>query len=344
MTKCVLLPVPMLHPRGAEVLRKEVEVIDGTALTSEEASAVMKDVHGIYSVPGIPAPMDCNTLEGIRRAPRLEVIGGGGSGYEWIDISAATQCGVAVVFSAGAQYTAVAEHAIGLMLSLGKRIAYADRRLHAEKRFHERSSYVGPDFPGYPHEMDRKTLGVLGYGFVGRDLARKCAAAFDMEILAFDPYFDPIEAARQGVELVRERRDLPALLARSDYVCLCLPLSEETQHIIGESELRALKPSAVLINVSRGGTVDESALVRALREGWFAGAGLDVFDPEPAGDGHPFFDMENVVLTPHIAGWVEEALPRLAETAAREMLAVLRGDRPGRLANPEVWETRNRSD
>ena len=94
-----------------------------------------------------------------------------------------------------------------------------------------------------------------------------------------------------------------------------------------------------LRNVSRGGTVDESALIRALREGWIAGAGIDVFDPEPAPDGHPFFSMENTVVTPHIAGWVREALPRLIANTAREMLAALRGERPLRLANPEVWDT-----
>ena len=111
---------------------------------------------------------------------------------------------------------------------------------------------------------------------------------------------------------------------------------------VGAEELRLLGPSSYLVNVSRGGTVDEVALVQALREGWIAGAGIDVFDPEPTPDDHPLFDLETAVLTPHIGGWVEEALPRLAGTAAREMLTALRGERPDRLANPAVWDAANR--
>jgi D-3-phosphoglycerate dehydrogenase len=242
-----------------------------------------------------------------------------------------------VVFSAGAQYTAVAEHAIGLMLSLAKRIGWSDRAFRREKRYQDRARFAGSGWPGFPQEIGGKTLGILGFGFIGRDLARKARAGFDMSVLAYDPYFDPIEAERQGVTLFRRPAELPELLRRSDFVVLSLPLSAESHHIIGEAELRQMKPSAYLINVSRGGTVDPDALLRALREGWIAGAGLDVFEPEPPPDHHPLFELENTVLSAHIGGWVAEAMPRLAQTAAREMLAVLRGERPLRLANPEVW-------
>jgi D-3-phosphoglycerate dehydrogenase len=338
--KSVLLPVPMLHACGAEILSKEVEVIDGSELSPEDARDAMARTHGIYSVPGLPDGMSVQSDEQMQRAPALEVIGGGGSGYEWIDVDAATRRGIAVVYAAGGQYAAVAEHAIGLMLSLAKRIGQSDRALHRDKTFLSRDVYTGDGWPGFPHEIDSRTLGVLGYGFVGRELARKCRAAFDMQVLAYDPYYDAIEAERHGVTLYRQRRELDAMLSRCDYVALALPLSEESHHLIGEAELRAMKPSAHLINVSRGGTVDERALIRALEEGWIAGAGLDVFDPEPTADGHPFFEMDNVVVTPHIAGWVEEALPRLAATTAREMLSVLRGEKPNRLANPRVWSDR----
>jgi phosphoglycerate dehydrogenase-like enzyme len=151
-----------------------------------------------------------------------------------------------------------------------------------------------------------------------------------------------VEAERQGVRLSRRRSELRELIAQGDFVVLCLPLGAETRHIVGAAELGAMKPGAYLINVSRGGTVDEAALVDALREGRIAGAGIDVFDPEPAPDGHPLFSMDNTVVTPHIGGWVREALPRLVTTTAREMLAVLRGERPLRLANPEVWDAPQR--
>ena len=249
----------------------------------------------------------------LERAPRLEVIGFPGSGFESIDTAAATRAGVAVVYAAGSQYAAVAEHAIGLMLSLAKRIGFADRQMHAERRFPPREAYSGDGWPGFPHEIDRKTVLILGFGFIGRDLARKCRAAFDMTVLAYDPYFDPMEAERQGVRLSRRRSELPELIGQADFVVLCLPLGAETRHIVGAEELRAMKPGAYLINVSRGGTVDEAALIDALRQGRIAGAGIDVFDPEPALDDHPFFSMDNTVVTPHIGGWVREALPRLVQ-------------------------------
>jgi D-3-phosphoglycerate dehydrogenase len=332
MRKRVLLQVPMFDPCGEEILRKQVDVIDGSKLDAAGLEAALASAHGLY-YPGLVGE------EVIARAPRLEVIGFPGSGFESIDTRAATRAGVAVVYAAGSQYAAVAEHAVGLMLSLSKRIAWADRSMHATGRFQPRELYSNDDWPGFPHEIDRKTVVILGFGFIGRDLARKCRLAFDMQVLAYDPYYDPLEAERQGVRLVRRRSELRECIAAADFVVLCLPLGADTRHIVGEAELRAMKPSSYLVNVSRGGTVDEAALIRALREGWIAGAGIDVFDPEPAPDGHPFFSMENTVVTPHIAGWVREALPRLIANTAREMLAALRGERPLRFANPEVWDT-----
>jgi phosphoglycerate dehydrogenase-like enzyme len=335
MRKRVLLWMPMLDPAGEDVLRKDVEVIDASRLDPAARDAALASAHGLY----LPGAVGAELLE---RAPQLEVIGFPGSGFESIDTAAATRAGVAVVYAAGSQYAAVAEHAVGLMLSLAKRIGYSDRRMHAERRFPPRELYTGEGWPGFPHEIDRKTVVILGFGFIGRDLARKCRSAFDMQVLAYDPYFDPVEAERQGVRLVRRRSELREIVAMGDFVVLCLPLGAETRHIIGEEELRAMKPGAYLVNVSRGGTVDEAALVRALREGWIAGVGVDVFDPEPAADDHPLFSMENAVVTPHIGGWVREAMPRLVTTTAREMLAVLRGERPLRLANPEVWDAPQR--
>ena len=335
MGKRVLLPSPMLDPAGEEVLRREVEVIDGSGFDEERYAAVLAEVEGLCGgIVAGPELMD--------RAPKLEVIGFPGSGFESIDVAAASERGIAVVYAAGAQYGAVAEHAVGLMLSVSKRIGYADRRLHSERRYPEREVYSGDGWPGFPQEIGGKTVGILGFGFIGRDLARKCRAGFDMRVLAYDPYYDEVEAARQGVELYRRRAQLPEMLGRCDFVVLSLPLSPETRRIVGEAELRAMRPTACFVNVSRGGTVDEPALVRALQEGRIAGAGIDVFDPEPAPDDHPFFGMDNVVLTPHIAGWVREAMPRLATTVAREMLSVLRGERPNRLANPDVWDAPQR--
>ncbi len=335
MRKRVYLPHPMLHPAGEELLRKQVDVVLGSELDEAGRDAALALSHGLSGAVGIDASL-------MDRMPKLEVIGFPGSGYESIDVAAATERGIAVVYAAGSQYSAVAEHALGLMLSVAKRIGFSDRYLHREKRFLDRSVFSGDGWPGFPSEIGGKTVGLLGFGFIGRDLARKCRSAFDMTVLAYDPYYDPVEAERQGVALYRVRSELGQLLARSDFVVLCLPLSDETRHIVAAAELEAMRSDAVLINVSRGGTLDEAALESALRAGRIAGAGLDVFDPEPARDGHPLFDLENVVLTPHIGGWVREAMPRLATTTAREMLAVLRCERPIRLANPEIWDAPER--
>ena len=304
----------------------DLDVVFAGRLDEGARLVALADVEAFFGIP---------TAEELRIARRLEVIALPGSGTETIDVEEATARGIAVVNAAGAQYKAVAEHAIGLMLALAKRIALSDRWFHTEKRHPARSRYVGTGWPhGYPVELEGKTLGVVGLGFVGRDLAEKCRLAFGMRVLAYDPYQDAVEAARQRVEL---RSELVAMLSECDFVSLHLPLGDETRGMFGERELRAMKPSAYLLNLSRGGIVDQQALLRALDEGWIAGAGLDVFDPEPLPDGHPLCSRDDVVLSPHIGGWTAEALPRLARLAAEEMVTVLRGVRSHRLVNPEVW-------
>jgi D-3-phosphoglycerate dehydrogenase / 2-oxoglutarate reductase len=321
----LVLPPSVLHPEAMTLLHTEVDVILGFNLEPVRRMQTLATAHGL--VGG-------GTAEHIADAHALEVIGIPGSGSEHIAVEAATAAGVAVVNAAGGQHSAVAEHAVGLMLSLAKRIALSDRLFHTERRFYGRDHFTGDGWPGFPQEIGGKTVGIVGFGFIGRDLARKCRLGFDMPVLAYDPYVDPDEVARQGVELVGRLDDL---LERSDFVSLHLPLTPETRHIMGEAQFRRMKPTAYFVNLSRGGTVDEAALVRALDEHWIAGAGTDVFDQEPAPDGHPLFGRHDVVLTGHIGGWVVEAVPRLAVIMAREMLAVLRGERPWRFVNPSVW-------
>jgi phosphoglycerate dehydrogenase-like enzyme len=325
--KRVLLVAPMLDPAGEEILRDEVEVIRGWDFDPAERAAVLAGAHGLGGG---------GSTEDIARGAQLEVIASYGSGVEHIDVESATRAGIMVINAAGSQYAAVAEHGVGLMLAFAKRIAYADRLMHNERRFPARQTFSGNGWPGWPTQLKGKTLGVIGFGFVGRDLAEKCRLAFDMRVLVFSPRCDPEEAARQRVTLVEE---LNELLTRSDYVSLAVPLTPETTGMMGSEQLAAMKPGAVLVNLSRGPTVDTEALVEAIRSGHLAGAALDVFEPEPLPIGHPLFEMDNVILTPHIGGWVIDAFPALARTAAREMLAALRGQRPWRLVNPEVWPT-----
>ena len=221
MPKRVLLVTPMLDPVGDEMLRREVEVIPGWDLDPQERAAALADVQGLGGG---------GSTEDIDNGPRLEVIVSYGSGCEHIDLDAATAAGILVVNAAGSQYSAVAEHGLGLMLAFAKRIAYADRVMHTERRFVGRDPFSRSGWPGWPTLLRGKTLGVVGFGFIGRDLAEKCRVAFDMEVLAYSPRADPEETARQRVTLVD---DLDELLARSDYVSLSMPLTDETRGMIG---------------------------------------------------------------------------------------------------------------
>jgi D-3-phosphoglycerate dehydrogenase / 2-oxoglutarate reductase len=325
--RVVVLRPYVLHPAAREILAPEFEIVED--LEPDEEVRALAGAHGVLGTV---------TPEVLEACTVLEVIGIPGSGWDHIDVSGATARGIAVVNAAGAQHAAVAEHAVGLMLSLVKRIAVSDRIFHSEKQFVGRDYFMGDDWPGWPEELSGKTIGIVGFGFIGRDLARKCRLGFDMRVLAYDPFVDPDEIERQGVEPVGD--DLDRLLSTSDFVSLHLPLTDATRNFIGERELRLMQPHSYFVNLSRGGTVDEDALVRALTEGWIRGAGIDVFAEEPAPDGHPLFSMENVVLTAHIGGWVIEAVPRLSAVMAREMRSVLRGERPWRIVNPEVIQPR----
>jgi D-3-phosphoglycerate dehydrogenase / 2-oxoglutarate reductase len=263
-------------------------------------------------------------------APLLQVLFIQAAGTDMIDVAAATERGILVVNAPGANAPAVAEHALGLMLALSRQIAETDGFAHRERTW-ARMRMTGPRALS---TLAGKTLGLVGYGFVGRTLAQMCRAAFDMHVVAFDPFFDRLEARRQGVTMV----DLDALLTSADVVSVATPLNDQTRRIIDGDALALMKPTALLINVGRGGTVDTGALVDALRAGAIAGAGLDVSDPEPLPDGHPLFELDNVVLTPHCGGAALEVMAPTAVTASELALEALHGRRPRHLINPAAWE------
>ena len=267
------------------------------------------------------------TAEMIDAAARLRVIGRHGVGYDNVDVAAATARGIPVVYTPEANSESVAQHAFGLMLALSKTIVAGDRLLRRGE-YAVRHGLRGVELAG-------RTLGVIGCGRIGARLAQLARAAFDMRIVGFDPYLDAARAAALGIELVS---DLPALLRPADVVSIHTPLMAATVGLLGAEELAAMKPSAYLINTSRGGVVDELALAAALRAGQLAGAGLDVLEQEPPPANHPLLALENVILTPHAATQTEEALRRTSEHVSAGVLAVLRGERPQWCVNPEVLE------
>ena len=299
------------------------------AAVAEALDRHLPEIHALHALAiGGHMPVTADIFD---RARNLEVVFISAAGTDRIDVRAATERGVLVINAVGANAPAVAEHAIGLMLALCRRICDTDRHAHATRR-------VDPlrvmQTPPRLSLLSGKVLAIIGYGFVGRSIARIAMRGFGMDVIAYDPYFDPIEAERQGVTILD---DLHELIGLADFVSVNTPFGPETAALIGAEELAAMKPSAYLINTARGGVVDTDALVAALTERTIAGAGLDTTDPEPLPDGHPLLDLDNVVLTPHLGGNAPEVFRASSVTPVRLTLDALRGRRPRHLVNPDAW-------
>lgn len=321
VAKRIVVVTEPIHQRGFEVLERsgDVEVLKSfesrrpLAELAVDANAFLVRVERI-------------TRSIIESAGALEVIAKHGVGCDNIDLQAANERGIPVVFTPGANSESVAEHALALMCAMAKRICVADFALKSGVP-KNREALVGTELWG-------KTLGVIGLGRIGSEVARKCHAAFGMRVVGFDPFVTVPQAQDLGVELTG---DLERLLKEADFISIHAPLTPATRNLIGEQELRMMRPTSYLVNTSRGGIVDERALYRALTEGWIAGAALDVFVEEPPKRDNPLLQLENVIATPHIGGSTEEAMVRMATAAAEDILRVFAGERPKNVFNPEVY-------
>lgn len=286
--------------------------------TEEEIIEVLQGFEGM--ILGADEPMTRRVLFAL---PQLKVLSRHGVGFNNIDIEAATEQGIVVAITAGANDNSVADLAMGLIVSVARYIPHFDRFI--------RSGGFWKRKPG--NDVHDRTLGLIGMGRIGKSLARR-AFGFDMKIIAYDPIRDDEFAGRYGVIYL----PLDEVLSTSDFVSIHLPASAQTAKFIAERELKQMKSSAYLINTARGSIVDEAALIRALQEGWIAGAGLDVLEKEPPDPGNPLFAMENVVLTPHIGGASLGAMRAMSMDSAANAFRVLKGEKPTAMANPEVWK------
>jgi D-3-phosphoglycerate dehydrogenase len=250
-------------------------------------------------------------------APRLRVIGRAGAGVDTIDVAAATARGIVVVNAPGGNAVAAAEHTLALMFALARRVAAADASL--KRGQWARSAYIGSELTG-------KTLGLIGLGRVGSEVARR-ALGLDMHVLVYDPYVPDEHARRNGMEPV----ELDALLGQSDFVSLHVPLTEATRGILNASRIARMRQGAFVINCARGGLVEDAALLEALDAGHLAGAAVDVFVQEPVGVDDPLPRHPKVVATPHLGASTVEAQANVAAQVAGEVLAVLDG-RPAQFA------------
>lgn len=308
-----------IHADGRALLESEARVIVTGEETEEGMARVAADAEGILFRlrPGCTASL-------MAACKRLRVVGRHGVGLDTVDIPAATRLGVAVVHAPGSNSRSVAEHALMLMLCCAKRTRPVDRLTRAGDWSTAR---VGNT------ELGGKTLGIVGVGNIGR-LVATFAAALGMRVLGYDKYVDAGELRRRGVEPVAS---LEALLPQVDVLTCHTPLTEETRGMINARTLALMKDGTIFINTSRGGVQDERALFEALSRGKLRAAGLDVFEEEPSPLDNPLLNLENVVVSSHVAGVTLEANRQMALQVAGEMLRVLRGERPRVLVNPEVW-------
>jgi glyoxylate reductase len=318
---------------GIEVLKKycEVEIYEGERLLSRtELKRRIRDVDAVLC-----QYTDKFDKEVLKVAKNLKVIGSCTAGYDNIDIDEATRRGIYVTYSpveSGVSET-TAVFTWALILALARRIVEADYFVRSGKwRTWSPTLFLGT-------EIRDKILGIVGLGRIGTRVA-SIAKCFGMKVI----YYDIVRNLEKEKELEITYCPLDVLLRESDFVSLHVPLTKETYHLIGEEQLKLMKPTAFLINTSRGPIVDEKALIRALEEKWIAGAALDVYEKEPIGKKHPLFKMPNVILTPHIGGAAKETRERMAESTARYVIQVLKGEQPKFLANPEVMKVRPLSE
>ncbi|GIW08502.1 MAG: hypothetical protein KatS3mg060_3307 [Dehalococcoidia bacterium] len=311
------------HPATYPVLDGQADLIGPLVDRSEDPLHDIERADAVLAsgrFPGTAATFD--------RASRLRAVARFGAGYETIDLEAATARGICVMNTPDAPTIATAEFTIMLMIAVMRRLLPGIRALEAG---------------GWPplgdvlgHDLSGKTLGIIGLGRIGSRVAR-LATAFDMKVVAVDPFVTAERATAAGATLLPA---LDQLLGIADIVSLHVPASAATHHLLDRAAIARLKPSAVVINVARGTVVDEVALAEALRAGRIAGAAIDVWNPEPPAPNHPLLGLPNVVATPHQAGLSNEGRERSNTEAARQALMVLRGERPPHLLNPEVWDRR----
>lgn len=304
----------------------EVEVWD--YYTPPPREALLKKIKEIDALVSLLT--DRVDRELLDHAARLRMIAQYAVGYDNIDVESATRRGIYVTNTPGVLTDATADLAWALLLATARRIVEADRFVREGDYWRTGTGWHPMMMLGY--HVTGKTLGIIGMGRIGQAVAKR-AKGFEMRILYYQRHRLPEELER---ELNAKYVDLDTLLRESDFVTIHVPLTKETYHMIGERQLRLMKPTAILVNTARGAVVDTEILVRALKEGWIAAAGLDVFEEEPLSPDHPLTQLNNVVLAPHIGSATHETRRKMAEIVAQNLIAFYKGEVPPNLVNKEV--------
>jgi D-3-phosphoglycerate dehydrogenase len=317
------MKVYLTEPISREAMERLGEkvdlVVEAAAVPKKELLRRVSDIDILFNKTDT-SPVDRDVMEA---ASRMGYIVRHGTGYSNVDVACATEKGIPVSFTPGVQARSIAEYTLGLILVMARKmIAAADA---AQKGDPDRRDFLG-------HELFGRTLGVIGVGNIGREVVR-LAAGFGMKILAHHPRPSAVHLSDLPLRLV----DLTTLLDESDVVSIHAPLNDETRALIGAGQLSRMKGDAVLVNMGRGGIVDEQALIRAVKTRTIAGAALDVVEREPVQKDDPLLGVENLIVMPHIASMTVEAQRRAALMAVEDILRFIRGERPLHLVNPDVY-------
>jgi len=303
----------LLRARGAEVVRAP----EGSSATVKRLAA---EADGIIIRSKLPDDI-------FEAAPRVRAVTIHGTGIDLVPLASANARGVLVANLPGSNAQSVAEYCVLAMLMLARNIAAINAAMHT-RPWDEARRLAAP-----AREITGLTVGVVGVGEIGRRVAQICARGFGMRVLGNQRRLDRLPPEAQGAHL-------DELVAQSDFIVIACPLNPQTHHLFDAARLGAMKSSAWLINVGRGPVIDEQALVAALRERRIAGAMLDVYEHYRIEAGHPLLALDNVLLTPHLAGSTRESRARASVRAADETLRMLAGEKPRNLVNPEAWDVR----
>ena len=298
----------------------ELEPLQGRGVSEDELIARVKDADAILGGGGF-------TRKVMEAMPKCRVIATYSVGFDYVDVDAATDCGIIVVNNPASEWCVeeVSNQAVALLLASAKKMALLNN-LIKDGRWGECRNVMSP-----MSSVHGQVLGLVGCGEIARMVARKLQG-FNMKVIGYDPYLDNKIAEESGITLV----DLPELLKQSDFVSVHTPLNDETFHLMGEKEFAQMKPTAYIINTARGRVIDEQAMIKALQDKKIAGAGLDVFEKEPIDTDNPLLKMDNVTVTPHSASYSDTALKVQAINPAQEVARVLSGKWPNHPVNPEV--------
>lgn len=316
---------PEIIPGFDEIMKKLTdsgfEVVIDPRYRKLEKEELIKALDGCY---GHIVTSEEMTAEVMDSCPTLKVISRMGIGYDTVDINAATERGIAVTITPGANAEPVAEHTMALMMSMTRHIVNIDR-LGREGVWH---TYFGTS-------MWRKTLGIIGMGNIGRLLA-KLVSGFDMKVIAYDPFERPDWQEQYGFQYV----SFEELIRESDFISIHVPLNNETKDMISEKEIAAMKPGVQIVNCARGGILNEKALYEGLKSGKVAGAALDVFDHEPIHMDDPLLTLDNMVLSTHTAGMTYEGRGIVIDRAVQNVIDISKGERPFGTVNKEIFEAK----